>query len=134
MASGIRVLVVDDETIFSDSLAKVLTRRGMSVQSAPDGQRALNMLTGQGFDVIVLDVRMPVMGGLATLRAIREREARTPVIILTGHMDSNEVSEVMKEGASEVLFKPCPVGKLVSAIQNAYRGNGSATEVGGCPE
>jgi len=131
MASGIRVLVVDDETVFSDSLTKVLTRRGMRVASAPDGQRALKLLAEQGFDVIVLDVRMAGIGGLATLRAIRERDELTPVLILTGHMDLNEVSEVMKGGVTEVLFKPCPVGNLVLSIQNAYKSSCSATEVGG---
>lgn len=134
MASGIRVLLVDDETVFSDSLTKVLTRRGMRVESAPDGQIALKLLAEQGFDVIVLDVRMAGMGGLATLKAIRETDGLTPVLILSGHMDLNEVLEVMKGGVAEVLFKPCPVGKLVSSIQNAHTSKVSATEISGCPE
>jgi two-component system, OmpR family, response regulator len=134
MTSGIRVLVVDDETVFSDSLTKVLTRRGMRVASAPDGQRALKLMAEQRFDVIVLDVRMAGMGGLATLRAVRERDGQIPVLILTGHMDLNEVSEAMKGGVTEVLFKPCPVVNLVSSIQNAYTSKVSATEVSGCPE
>jgi DNA-binding NtrC family response regulator len=134
MTSGIRVLLVDDETVFSDSLTKVLTRRGMRVVSAPDGQRALKLLEERGFDVIVLDLRMAGMGGLATLRAIRERDGQTPVLILTGHMDSNEVSEARKGGVTEILFKPCPVVNLVLSIQNAYTSNVSATEVSGCRE
>lgn len=134
MTSGIRVLLVDDETVFSDSLTKVLTRRGMRVESAPDGQRAIQLMAEQGFDVVVLDVRMAGMGGLATLRAIRKSDGRTPVLILTGHMDLDEVSEAMKGGVTEVLFKPCPVGKLVSSIQNAYTRECSAAEISGCPE
>jgi CheY-like chemotaxis protein len=103
MTNGIRVLLVDDETVFSDSLTKVLTRRGMTVESASDGQRALTLLAEQRFDVIVLDVRMPVMGGLATLRAIRETDGLTPVLILTGHMNLNEVAEVMKGDRKSVV-------------------------------
>lgn len=126
---GIRVLLIDDETVFVQSLTKVLTKRRMTVQSAPDGYRALELLANEGFDVIVLDLRMPGMDGLATLKAIRERDALIPVILLTGHVDFKQVSEALKEGASEALLKPCPVESLVSSIENAYERKGFATEV-----
>jgi len=129
MTSRIRVLLIDDETVFVDSLTKVLTRRGIGVQSAPDGHRALELLTNEGFDVIVLDMRMPGMDGLATLKAIRERDTLTPVILLTGHIDLKQVSEALKTGAAEVLLKPCPVENLVSSIENAYERKGFAAEV-----
>jgi DNA-binding NtrC family response regulator len=99
------------------------------VQSAPDGHRAIQLLTNEGFDVIVLDLRMPGMDGLATLKAIRERDAAIPVILLTGHIDLKQVSEALKEGAAEVLLKPCPVENLVSSIENAHERKGFATEV-----
>lgn len=127
--NGIRVLLIDDEKVFVDSLTKVLTKRRMRVQSAPDGYRALELLTNQEFDVIVLDLRMPGMDGLATLKAIRERDALTPVVLLTGHVDVKQVSEALKEGASEALLKPCPVEDLVSCIENAYERKGFATDV-----
>ena len=107
----------------------MLTRRGIRVQSAPDGLKALELLTNEGFDVIVLDMRMPGMDGLATLKAIRERDALTPVVVLTGNIDLKQVSEALKEGAAEVLLKPCPVERLVSCIENAYERKGFATEV-----
>ena len=129
MTNRIRILLIDDETVFVDSLTKVLTRRGISVQSAPDGHRAIQLLTNEGFDVIVLDLRMPGMDGLATLKAIRERDAAIPVILLTGHIDLKQVSEALKEGAAEVLLKPCPVENLVSSIENAHERKGFATEV-----
>jgi len=127
--NGIRVLLIDDETVFVDSLTKVLAKRHMRVQSAHDGYRALELLTNEEFDVIVLDLRMPGMDGLATLKAIRERDALTPVVLLTGHIDLKQVSEALKEGASEALLKPCPVENLVSCIENAYERKGFATEV-----
>lgn len=129
MTSQIRVLMIDDETVFVNSLTKVLTRRGIEVQSAPDGHRGLALLTNEGFDVIVLDMRMPGMDGLATLKAIRERDALIPVILLTGHIDLKQVSEALKAGAAEVLLKPCPVENLVSSIENAYERKGFAAEV-----
>lgn len=129
MTSRIRILLIDDETVFVDSLTKVLTRRGMTVQSAPDGYKALELLTNEQFDVLVLDLRMPGMDGLATLKAIRERDAVTPVLILTGHINLNDVSEALREGAADLLLKPCPVVDLVSCIENAYERRCLATEV-----
>jgi len=129
MTSRIRVLLIDDETVFVDSLTNVLTRRGIRVQSAPDGYRGLELLTNEGFDVIVLDLRMPGMDGLATLKAIRERDALIPVLLLTGYINVNHVSEALQEGAADLLLKPCPVEKLVSSIENAYERKCFATEV-----
>ncbi len=129
MTSQIRVLMIDDETVFVNSLTKVLTRRGIGVQSAPDGHKGLALLTNEEFDVIVLDMRMPGMDGLATLKAIRERDALIPVILLTGHIDLKQVSDALKAGAAEVLLKPCPVENLVSSIENAYERKGFAAEV-----
>ena len=129
MTSQIRVLMIDDETVFVNSLTKVLTRRGIGVQSAPDGHKGLALLTNEGFDVIVLDMRMPGMDGLATLKAIRERDALIPVILLTGHIDLKQVSDALKAGSAEVLLKPCPVENLVSSIENAYERKGFAAEV-----
>ena len=81
MTSRIRVLLIDDETVSVHSLTKVLTRRGFRVQSASDGLKALELLTNEIFDVLVLDMRMPVMDGIATLKAIRERDALRPVVV-----------------------------------------------------
>jgi DNA-binding NtrC family response regulator len=129
MTKGIRVLLIDDETFFVDALTNVLTRRGIRVQSASDGYQALQILKNEQFDVLVLDLRMPGMDGLVTLKAIRERDALTPVLLLTGNIDLKQVSDALKEGAAEVLLKPCPVDILVSSIENAYERKGFATEV-----
>jgi DNA-binding NtrC family response regulator len=129
MTGGIRVLLIDDEKVFVDSLTKVLTRRGMHVKSVYDGHSGLKLLANEEFDVIVLDLRMPGLDGLATLKVIRERDTLTPVLLLTGHIDLKQVSESLQEGAAEVLLKPCPVETLVSAIENAYERKSFATEI-----
>jgi DNA-binding NtrC family response regulator len=120
MTGSIRVLLIDDEQIFVDSLTKVLRRRGMAVQSAPNGETGLELLSKEPFDVIVLDVRMPGMDGIATFKAIREKDSLTPVIFLSGHIDIKQVAQALKEGCAEVLLKPCPVDNLVSCIEDAY--------------
>jgi len=79
MPQPIRVLLIDDEEIFVQSLTKVLKRRGMVVESAGSGTLGLELLSRQDFDVVVLDVRMPGMDGLETLKALRDRGASTPV-------------------------------------------------------
>lgn len=119
MPETIRVLLIDDEQMFVQSLTKVLKRRGITVQSAQDGAVGVELF-GQGeYDVVVLDMRMPGMDGLATFKAIREQDAATPVIFLSGHMDIHQVSQALKDGCAEILLKPCPVDQLVSSIEDA---------------
>jgi DNA-binding NtrC family response regulator len=119
MSDSIRVLLIDDEVIFVESLTKVLKKRGMEVLAAHNGLAGLELLKTTEVDVIVLDLRMPGLDGLATLEEIRVRDSLTPVILLTGHIDISRVTQMMSKGASEVLLKPCPAETLVSAIENA---------------
>jgi DNA-binding NtrC family response regulator len=119
MSDSIRVLLIDDEIIFVESLTKVLKKRGMQVLAAHNGLAGLELLTTNEVDVIVLDLRMPGLDGLATLEEIRIRDPLTPVILLTGHIDISRVTQMMNKGAVEVLLKPCPAETMVSAIENA---------------
>ena len=116
MTSRIRVLLIDDETVFVDNLAGILTRRGMKVQSVNDGFKALELLTNEPYDVLVLDLRMPGMDGVELLKAIREREVHTPVIVLTGQVNIKQLAEAVKEGVAEVVLKPCRIDTLISCI------------------
>ncbi len=119
MSGVIQVLLIDDEIMFVQSLTKVLKKRGMEVRAAHNGTTALELLSIKESDVIVLDLRMPGMDGLAVLNEIRRRDSVTPVILLTGHIDIDRVTQVMNKGAAEVLLKPCPIDTLISAIENA---------------
>ena len=120
MSNLTRVLLIDDERLFVESLTKVLRKREMAVHAAYSGTEAIAVLSAEKFDVIVLDLKMPVMDGLMILKAIRDRDTLTPVILLTGHIVIERVTEALKMGATEVLLKPCPVETLVSAIENAH--------------
>lgn len=128
MVPLIRVLLVDDEEIFVESLTKVLMRRGMVVRVALDGFTAITSISAEEFDVIVLDMQMPVMDGLTTLKAFREKDPLIPVILLTGHIDVEQVTQALKMGATEVLLKPCPIETLLSAIENAHERKAIARE------
>ncbi len=116
---AINVLLVDDETAFVESLAKVLRRRGMLVRTAHDGESALAAAAGEEFDVIVLDLTMPGMDGLATLRGLRQRDRITPVLMLSAHAEVGRAAQSLREGAENYFFKPCPVDELVAAIEDA---------------
>ncbi len=129
MTEPIRVCLIDDERIFVESLTKVLKKRGMEVQAAFDGLSALKLLSVEEPDVIVLDLRMPGMDGLAVLQEIRAKDSQTPVILLTGHLDIDRVVQVMDKGVALVLLKPCPVETLVSAIENASESKAISKEV-----
>jgi len=99
------------------------------VQSAPDGAAGLELLSKEEVDIIVLDVRMPGMDGIATFTAIRERHSLTPVIFLSGHIDIKQVAQALKDGCAEVLLKPCPIDNLVSCIEDAYERKCCALDV-----
>jgi DNA-binding NtrC family response regulator len=123
MTRPIHVLLVDDEELFVKNLKQVLGKRGMVVHGAGDGMTAIDMLSSNGpdfYNVVVLDMRMPGMNGLATLNAIRRDNTAIPVILLTGHADLKEVSQLLKEGISEVLLKPCQIDTLISTIENVH--------------
>ncbi len=124
-----RVLLADDEKVYVESLAKVLRKRGFDVIPVFDGLSAIEAVSGADFDVIVLDLRMPRMDGLAALQSIRSGDTLTPVLLLTGHADLECATKALKSGAVDVLMKPCPVETLVSAIEDASERKGYAKEV-----
>ena len=124
-----RVLLADDEQVYVESLAKVLRRRGFDVVAVLDGPAATRAISQEEFDVVVLDLRMPGMDGLAVLEAIRSRDTLTPVLLLTGHADMDQAAKALKGGAVDVLMKPCPVETLVSAIEDASERKMFAKEV-----
>ncbi len=116
------VLVVDDEAAFVDALARRLGRRGLKVATATGGQEALDLLEEGGAtatDVVILDVKMPGMDGLETLRRIKERHPMVEVIMLTGHATVESAIEGMKRGAFDYLMKPCDMEILVAKLNQA---------------
>ncbi len=114
-----RVLLIDDESDLLESLSKALERRNMSVSIAPDGERGLAQANTRVFDVVVLGMKMPGMGGLPTLIRLKETHPLTEVIVLTGHPSSAQAVEAMRRGAFDFLTKPVDVAELVRRIHDA---------------
>ena len=115
-----KILIVDDEKEFADSLAERLVMRDYEVSTASDGKEAVEKITGHNFDVVILDVAMPGMGGIETLREIKRLKPLTEVIMLTGHGTVETAVEGMQLGALDYLMKPCETDALIAKINRGY--------------
>lgn len=114
------VLLVDDEKHFREILAKRLAQRGIVSLQASDGEEALRLLEEKPVDVIVMDVKMPKMNGIETLRHVKERYPATEVIMLTGHASTRDGVDGIKSGAFDYLTKPIEFEQLLRKIRQAH--------------
>ncbi len=117
---GSKVLLVDDEVVFTNNMAKLLTNRGYKVTAVNSGDAAIQALQDQTFDVMVLDLKMPGMDGITTLRQVKKLGIFTETLILTGHGSIDTAMEAIKLGAYDYLTKPCEIGELVAKIEGAW--------------
>ena len=115
-----RILLVDDEERFRANLEKMLGAQGLAVRAVGSGAEALEELKLHPCDVIVLDIRMPGMDGLATLAEIKRLNPEVEVIILSGHASMDAAMEINKLGGYDYLMKPCPLEELLLKIEAAY--------------
>ena len=123
-----RILLVDDETEFVERVAILLERRGFSTRTVYDGESAILALQEKDFDVIVLDLKMPGLDGIATFRKTLQLELPTQVLILTGHGSIDTALEAMELGAHDYLAKPCEIEELVAKIDSAWDAKAVAEE------
>jgi DNA-binding NtrC family response regulator len=115
-----RILLVDDEERFRANLEKMLAAQGLPVSARGSGAEALEELRLQPYDVIVLDIRMPGMDGLAALKEIKRLAPEVEVIILSGHASLDAALEINRLGGYDYLMKPCPLEELLLKIEAAY--------------
>lgn len=115
-----RVLIVDDEEKFTQPLAERLRLRDYDATTSQSGEEAVTQVKKYNYDVVILDVLMPGMDGIETLRNIKKIKPLTEVIMLTGHATVETAIEGMKLGAMDFLMKPCETEDLVSKIQKAH--------------
>lgn len=114
-----KVLLVDDEEDFLDSLAERMRSRGMNVETSLSAKEALKKAEAESFDAIVLDLMMPEMDGLEVLKALKEKRPELQIILLTGHATVEKGIEAMKLGATDFLEKPADLKSLTEKIQKA---------------
>jgi DNA-binding NtrC family response regulator len=114
-----RVLLVDDEEDFLKTLAERLETRGLKVTTASSGESALAHVEGQEYDLIVLDLAMPGLDGLETLKRIKARQPDAEIIMLSGQGSIKTSIEAMKLGACDFLQKPVDIAALLEKISEA---------------
>jgi two-component system OmpR family response regulator len=115
-----RILLVDDEVVFAKNMSKLLTRRGYQVKAVNSGDEALRALMDNSFDVMVLDLKMPGMDGIATMHEMRKLGLFTELLILTGHGSIDTALEAIQLGAYDYVTKPVEIAELLSKIEAAF--------------
>lgn len=115
----IRILLVDDEVEATELLSKRLTRRGCLCRAAHTGEQALDLLSREHADVIVLDVKMPGMGGLSALEKIKNLYPDIEIIMLSGHADPDSAVNGLRLGAFGYVMKPPNFNELWHLIEDA---------------
>lgn len=119
MKNPIKVLLVDDEEEFVTTLAERLEMREFEPRIATSGDQAISMVKGEKFDLIVLDLMMPGIGGLEVMKQIKSANPDMPIILLTGQGSTKEGMEGMNQGAFDFLMKPLDIEELISQIHEA---------------
>lgn len=119
MTGNATVLVVDDEKVVRDGCNRILTPEGFQVLTAENGRDALEVLDRQPANVILCDLKMPVMGALGVLEAVGQRYPDIPVIIITGHGTVESAVDCMKKGAYDFITKPFRADHVVLVVKRA---------------
>ena len=119
--TAIRILIVDDESAIRRALRPPLVELGFQVVDVSRGEEALQTLRAGGFDVVLLDVNMPGIGGIETLRRIRAFAPRLPILMLTVRDAEEEKVEALELGADDYVTKPFSMRELIARIRTAVR-------------
>lgn len=120
MKQSVNVLLIDDEQVFLDVLVKRLKKRGFNTWTAGSAEEGLARLDRDPVDLVVLDLCMPGLDGLETLKIIKAGRPVTEVILLTGHGCMQSARQCMDLGAFDYLMKPVDIDELARRLEDAY--------------
>ena len=114
-----KILLIDDEVDFLSAMAERMEARDMKVSTASSAKDGLEKAMTGSFDAVILDLRMPEMDGIETLKKLKEKKPDLEVILLTGHATIKDGIEAMKLGALDLLEKPADINALTEKIKTA---------------
>ena len=117
MPGKLRILVVDDNKEFCSNVVDILELKGYEALAAYDGYKALELVKQDGFDLVLMDIKMPVIDGVATFKKLKEIAPGTPVIMITAYAVEDLIREALKEGAFASLKKPLDFDELFELIE-----------------
>ncbi len=129
MSNDAKILIVDDEIDFTNTLADILKVRNYKIEASNNGEDALRLLGTQQFDLVILDLLMPALDGLDTLRRIKARHNGLPVIVLSANHQPEKIVEAIRLGAFDYLVKPLDCDRLQVLVKNAVAGQNAVLEV-----
>lgn len=112
MAESYRILVADDEEVIREACLRILRRAGHEVQEAVDGPDAIAMIRNQRFDLVVLDIKMPIVSGMEVMEVIQQERPEVMIVIITGHGTVETASKAVRAGACGFLTKPFSPNEL----------------------
>ena len=124
MSEKLRILVVDDNEEFCQNLADIMEMKGYRVATAQDGFKAIDMVKQGSFDLVLMDIKMPVMNGVETFKKIKEIAPLLPVVMVTAYQVEELIKDALREGAFGCLNKPLDFHKLFETIE-AVRAKGA---------
>ena len=122
MAEKIRVLIVDDNVPFAEGLSDILKEKSYEAVVVKSGEEALKKVEETPFDVVLVDIKMPVMNGVEAFKGIKKINPRIPVIMMTAFSAEDLIKDALKEGAYGVLRKPLDINKIIAMIETAKKG------------
>lgn len=117
---NVKIMLVDDEERFLSTTQKLLNKKGYDAITASSGSMALDLLGQKQVHVVILDVKMPGMDGIETLKAIKSQYPMVEVVMLTGHATVESAVQGLKAGASDYLMKPAEIDDLIERAEEAY--------------
>lgn len=121
-AKNAKILVVDDEVALAETLEDLLVFHGYDVKIADNGITAQSLLIENKFDLVISDIRMPIMDGMQLLQHINEKHRGTPVILISGFSDYDEKS-ASEKGAKGLVSKPMDIESLVKLVEQNLKKN-----------
>jgi CheY-like chemotaxis protein len=129
MKSQARILVVDDEKTLRDILSRALERRGHRCTEAANGEEALELVSKQAFDLVMTDLKMPKVDGLALIEWLRESRPTVPIIIMTGYADLDSARKALRLRVSDYLVKPFEsLAEVQAAVERALSDGGQRSD------
>src|SRR4030042_1219234 len=119
MSENTKILVVDDNEEFCQNLSDILESRGYEVSTANDGFKAIELVKESGFELVLMDVKMPRMDGVETFKRVKDISPQTAVVMVSAFTVENSIREALRDGAFGHIKKPIDFDQLFTIIESA---------------
>lgn len=123
MTEPARILIVDDDESMNKTMSLVLKRKGYDVATAFNGLDAIEKVRSEPFDIIFMDIKMPVMDGVETFEKIREIRPDAAVMMMTAYSVEDLIQKALREGAFGIIYKPLDIEKTLATIEDVKKKN-----------